>query len=289
MSIESITDQKKQALITLLDDPSPVVVDAVAREFEEMGALAIEMLREAREHDDPVVAQAAKDWLLKLGGEDPADVFLEFINSFQYELETGCLLLDRTTFNDLDAAAYYNFMDKIAGRCRELLLSPSSHYEKCKVINRVLFHEYGFRGDHDHLMSPMNSYLHQVVLRRRGLPISLSILYMLIAERCGIQMEAISLPGYFMIACFMDRSPFFVDPFGGGVIRSVEQLEDFLQTRHIPFQERYLHPTPVGEVLCRICRNLSNQYAHEKDDKRSSFFTGFVQAFNDAYRNHAKS
>ena len=261
-----LSKERKDALLMLLDDPSPSV----------------------REASDEPVSGAAREWLSKLAGEDPQDSFVSFINSFQYELETGSLMLDRTIFTDLDTAAYYNFMESVAKRCRELMLYPSTVHERCKVINRVLFHEYGFRADSDDLLSPLNSYLHQVVKRRKGLPITLSILYILIAERCNIQLEPISLPGYFMVGCFQDRSPFFIDPYGHGVMRSLPQLGEYLTKRNIHPQEKYFHPSPVGEVICRTCRNLANQYAHEKDIDRSEMFSGFVKTFHAAYRKHAR-
>ena len=253
------------------------------------GDQAIDFLRESTTDCVDPVSTAAREWLRILAGEDPTDSFLGFINSFQYELETGSLMLDQTVFTDLDTAAYYNFMETVAKRCRELMLAPSTAHEKCKVINRVLFHEYGFRADAEDILSPFNSFLHQVVKRRKGLPISLSVLYILIAERCNIQLEPISLPGYFMVGCFQDRSPFFIDPYGHGIMRSLPQLGDYLSECHIQPQEKYFHPTPVGEVICRTCRNLTSQYAHEKDLERSEMFSGFVRTFHEAYRKHARS
>ena len=80
--------------------------------------------------------------------------------------------------------------------------------EICSVMNRVLFHEYGFRGAGKDFENPQNSFLHRVLERRKGLPITLSVIYILIARRLGFDLEPIGLPGRFMVGCFSDERPF---------------------------------------------------------------------------------
>lgn len=284
----SLTEARKQALAALLDDPSPTVNTAVFKEIRHHGEAGLAMLREIAEGNDPRQAGIAAVWLRELGGNNYTEAFLDFIESFRYELETGCLLLDRTVFPTLDTTIFARFMNEVAKRCRDLLLLPASGYEICKVINRVLFHEYGFRGDVEHYYNPLNSFLHQVILRRRGIPISLSVLYLLIADRCGLQLEPIALPGHFLVGCFTDDEPFYVDAYMRGAIRTQDDLENYLYQHHIAPRADFFKPAPTGEVLCRFCRNLANQYAREHNEERARFFMGFVRAFEDAYKNHAE-
>jgi regulator of sirC expression with transglutaminase-like and TPR domain len=279
---------RRDAIVSLLDDPSPIVMNALSKELIRMGRDGIVLLEQIAATDGQIALQA-RAWLKRLGSEVPADVFMDFIYSYNYELESGCLLLDRTIFPQLNMSEYYKDLEDISQRCRELLLIPSTVHEKCNVINRVIFHEFGFRGNTEDYYNPLNSYLHQVLKRKRGIPISLSILYLLVAERCNIQLEPIALPGHFLVGCFLEKEPFYIDPYHGGVFRTAKEVEAMVIEKLNQSDDIYLKPASVGAVLCRCCRNLANQYANEGNLDHSGFFAGFVRAFEDAYRKHATS
>src|SRR5690606_32768499 len=157
------------------------------------------------------------------------------------------------------------------------------------IINRVLFHDFDFRGNVENYTDPDNSFLDQVLERRRGLPLSLSILYLLVAERLGITLEPIGLPGHFMVGCFVDNAPFFIDPFDGGMFRSPEEIFLFLRSHDISPTLADLAPTPVREVLCRCCRNLANHYESNGDAGHAALFDSFVAEFESTYTRHTTS
>jgi regulator of sirC expression with transglutaminase-like and TPR domain len=165
-------------------------------------------------------------------------------------------------------------------------VEPSTSREKCRVINRVLFHEKGYHGNVDHYTDPDNSFLDQVLERRKGLPISLSVLYLLVAQRLGLDLEPIGLPGHFMVGCFTDNYPFFIDAFDGGVLRTPEEIFVFLRSSDISPQLSDLAPTPIREVLCRSCRNLANHDESNGDLQRSVLFDSFVIDFEATYTKH---
>lgn len=288
MASTPINARRQEALVKLMDDETPVVRAAVMKEIRRHGSAGMDLLRQVVSRNEEPAATLARDWLREFGEINGAEAFLDFIGSYRYELETGCLLLDKTVFPQLDTREYYTFMNEAASRCRELMLMPASGYEITRVINRVLFHEYGFRGDSDNYYNPLNSYLHQVVKRRRGIPITLSILYILLADRCGLTLEPIALPGHFMVGCFSDDEPFYIDVFARGSVRTQDDVEVFLMEHHIQPRAEHFRPAPVGDILARCCRNLANQYAREQDEQRVRFFKNFVRAFEEAYRNHAE-
>ena len=146
MTKEAFPAGKVEALLRLLDDDSPVVRKAVLGELQLYPEQGETLLREAAAGMDEALAERAIILLEELGWSDGVEAFLEFIRSLKFELETGWLLLDRTVFPTCDVAACHLFMDEMAERCRELMTPPSSPREMCKVMNRVFFHEYGFRA-----------------------------------------------------------------------------------------------------------------------------------------------
>jgi len=286
---ERLSDGLHEALLSLLDDTSTAVRKALLVQFAHHGAAGALFLQEIARGPNRVLAWHARWYLEELKFADPAAEFRDFIRSLNYELETGALLLSRTVSPGLDVGACCHALDAIAARCRELVVEPSSAREKCRVINRVLFHERGFHGNVDNYTDPLNSFLDQVLERRTGIPISLSIVYLLIAQRLGLTLEAVGLPGHFVVGCYLDDTPFFIDTFEGGVFRTAEEIFTALRANNIVPKITDLAPTPVREVLCRSCRCLVNHYQAAGAADQARLFAGFVEEFEATYERHAPS
>lgn len=279
--------QAHRALLRLLDDPSKVVRDALRTQFQALGDTGQALLEEARFGENKAAAAVAVELLRELFGDLPRERFRDFIRSFRYELETGSLLLGQTVYPDMNAAECCGLLDRAASRARELMVTPGTAWESCRVINRVLFHELEFRGDSKCFRDPRSAFLHITLECRRGLPVCLSIIYLLVAERCGIQVEPIAFPGRFMVGCFLDEEPFYIDPFARGLFRSRDDLTLLLEERGLDFEESHFLPVTVGEVLMRCCRNLVRLYQQSDELALARLFSGYLNEFESAYRNHA--
>jgi regulator of sirC expression with transglutaminase-like and TPR domain len=270
------------AIAHLLDDPSPVVRKALLAHFNAQGAAAAAFLRLQAERKGPA-GRAAVRFLREMSFSDPVEDFRLFIRSLNYELETGFVLLARTVSPLADAGVCHAALDAIAARCRELLVEPSNTREKCRMINRVLFHEWGFRGDPEHVTDPRNSLIDQVLARRKGLPIALSTVYLLVAGRLGLDLYPVGLPGLFLVGGESEGTPFFADPQDQGALRSEEEVVDLLRQRDYTPQPGELGPTPVREMLCRSCRTLVNHYREGGESDKARLFAGFIEEFEAAY------
>jgi regulator of sirC expression with transglutaminase-like and TPR domain len=279
----NIDAAQRTALLGLLDDPSPAVRRALVAHFLQLGTPAMEFLQEAARSANRPLARHASWFLEELKFADPVAEFRGFIRSLNYELETGALLLSRTVSPGLDAGACCTELDHIAARCAELISEPATSREKCRIMNRVLFHEWGFHGNVEHYTDPLNSFLDQVLIRRTGIPLSLSIVYLLVAQRLGLALEPVGLPGHFIVGCFEDSPPFFVDPFDKGVFLDPDEIFTLLRANQITPKDTDLAPTPVREVLCRSCRNLANHYTSAGDPERARLFASFVEEFETTF------
>jgi regulator of sirC expression with transglutaminase-like and TPR domain len=287
MTSDALPPETVEALRRLLDDPTPQVREALTEEFRRLGQPALAWLRQTADTGGRELSPHARRFLRDLGGEDTVAMFRELIRSFRYELETGLLLLERTIYPATGAADTHGFLDTAAARCRQLLLIPATPRERCLVVSRVLFHEYKFRGDAENYHDPRNSFLGQVIQRRRGIPLTLSILYILVAQRCGLELEPVGLPGRFMAGCYTGDEPFFIDAYESGAFRSEHDLRTYFRQLEMPFDPGVLMPSPVGEVLARCCRNLVNQYTAARDHTKAKLFAEFVHEFDLAYSRHA--
>ncbi len=273
----------RNALTALLDDPQPSVRQAILTRLESAGDDAADFLREILAGKNRLLATHAKWFLDELKFGDPVAEFRGFIRSLNYELETGILLLSRTVSPRLDIASCCGLLDEITARCRDLIVEPMSTREQLRAINRVLFHDYHFRGNREHYTDPLNSLIDHVLARRKGLPITLSIVYLLVAQRLGLTLEPVALPGHFVLGCYTEGTPFYIDPFEHGTFRSPEELYNLLRASELDPQLADFAPTPVREVLCRCCRNLAHHYAAAGDEPHARLFASFVEEFEQTY------
>ncbi len=287
METATLDAARREALLSLLDDPSAAVRQALIAYFTGCGATAAPFLRGVAHGPNRLLAQHAAWYLDEIKFSDPIAEFRGFIRSLNYELETGSLLLARTVSPELDIGRYCTALDAIAARCRELIVEPAARREKCRILNRVLFYEWGFRGNPEHPSDPRSSLIDQVLVRRKGSPIALSIVYLLVAARLGLELEPVGLPGYFVVGSYDKTESFFIDPFDQGLLLDAHEVFALLRSKQIVPRAMDLAPMPVREVLCRCCQNLLSHYTAAGDTDRARLFGSFVEEFEAAYARHA--
>jgi len=286
VEINPLTVAEKEALISLLDDPSPAVHQALLAHFTRLGSLGSELLFSIASSQNRLASLAAGEFLRELKYSDPSADFRKFIRSLSYELETGMLLLNRTVNPMIDVAGICTQLDALAARCRKLTPATRSLREQCRVINRVLFEELGLRGNRENYHDPNNSLLEQVLSRHLGIPLSLSVVYLLVAQRMGLELEPVGVPGHFLLGCYEPEGSFYLDAFNQGQFLTADDIFARLRSQQRMPQLSDLAPTPVREVLSRCCRNLANHYNAAGDKTHSKLFTGFVAEFDLAYERH---
>ncbi len=273
-----------QALSSLLDDPSPAVRRSLLMHFEALGEPARALLREVARGQNRIAASHAQWYLGELRWSDPTGEFLHFIRSLNYELESGAILIARVANPQVSPSRVCCALDAIAARCRELMVEPLNAWQKCSVINRVLFHEMGFRGNSAHYEDPQNSLIHCVLERRTGLPLTLSIVYLLIAERCGLTLEPVALPGHFVVGCFTEDRALYIDPFRNGMVSSREDMLTWLASLDVPRDDADVAPSTIRETLARCCRNLAAHLGSAGEVDLARQFALFDAEFEATYR-----
>lgn len=278
-----LTAKRRDAFRSLLDDPSPTVQKALLEELLRIGPQATTLLEDILRSGNRMLAIHAKRLLKEVENANPSEEFRKFIRSQNYELETGAIMLCRVAFPEVTAGEICTQIDAIADRCRELIANPISPRERCVMINRVLFHEFGFRGNADDYENPDNSFLNRVLETKKGLPISLSILYLLVAQRVGAELDPIAYPGHFLVGSFEEDLPFYIDAFKRGRFIAPGQLLDYSSGYLSISQIGNLAPSPVREVLTRCCQNLANHYSATGQERQAQLFASFVHDFQTAH------
>ena len=186
------------------------------------------------------------------------------------------LLIARDEYPDLDPARYDALVQGHADHLRTEVATIPAWPLKVAAINRHLFDELGYSGDHAEYYDPRNSYLNEVFDRRLGNPISLALVQMEVSRRLGIQLEGISFPGHFLVRMPVDDGVLVMDPFNGGRPLGVDELRE-RASQHLGGQApddrvlaHILDPAPHRAILVRMLRNLHGIYAERREWERAA-------------------
>jgi regulator of sirC expression with transglutaminase-like and TPR domain len=184
------------------------------------------------------------------------------------DLTAIALEIARDAYPDLDIDANLARINALADRVRARCRAGASHVQVLKQINWVLFIEEGFRGNTDDYYDARNSYLNEVLDRKTGIPISLSILYLALAERLGVPMAGVGLPYHFVV-CLRQESPaLYVDPFHSGTFldrAGCQARVEGLSGKPVALSEEQLAPCTTAEIVARMLRNLKSIHLRSHD------------------------
>lgn len=189
----------------------------------------------------------------------------------QIDLCEAALWIAAEEYPDLDVPAYLAELDGFARSAQERLGPSSSPFDRVAAMNRVLFDEEGFAGNRDDYYDPRNSYLNEVIDRRMGIPITLSLVYIGVAHRLGLDAAGVSFPGHFL-ARVETPATLIVDPFIGAVIdtRDCQRRLDAANGPGELFRPAvHLKAARPREILVRLLSNLKQVFLAMPDLERA--------------------
>lgn len=189
----------------------------------------------------------------------------------EFNLAEAALWIAKDEYPDLDVQAYLQRLDEMAGGLQSRLSATAGFEERVVALNEFLFDEQGFCGNTDNYYDPRNSFLNEVLDRKLGIPITLSIVYMEIGWRVGLALEGVSFPGHFLVKSTTEDGDVVLDPFSGGMPISEEDLVERLEER---FGEEQARTAPLArlltaagkkDILVRMLRNLKTIFLHQQE------------------------
>lgn len=186
----------------------------------------------------------------------------------QLDLGRAALTIAQVDYPDLDIAAYLARIDELAANVTDRLISKADVFRSIAALNLVLFQRQGFRGNRDDYFDPKNSFLNEVIERKTGIPITLSVLYMEVARRTGLQLEGVGFPGHFLVKVAGEGDDVVIDPFNGGEVVGMDQLAKMLFALYggkVPFQPDFLEPATKKQILKRMLNNLKVIYLKQNN------------------------
>jgi regulator of sirC expression with transglutaminase-like and TPR domain len=194
------------------------------------------------------------------------------------------LVIAQHEYPALDIAHYLRELDLLAVRLQQRIPVDAGKPHIIAMLNHYLFRELGYNGDLDDYYDPRNSCLNDVIERRKGIPITLSIMYMEIARRLGLPLQGVSFPGHFLVKCAIDQGVIVLDPFNRGISLSERDLRERLkQTSGVALESQpplnvLLHAATQREILSRLARNLKGIYSDRGELEKLLAITNFILA-----------
>jgi regulator of sirC expression with transglutaminase-like and TPR domain len=203
----------------------------------------------------------------------------------QIRLDEAALLLARTEYPSLDLSGQLARLDALAARAEcDPSLAPHANIAN---LNRLLFEVENFAGNEEEYDDPRNSYLNDVLDRKMGIPITLSLVYQEVARRCGLPIVGVGFPGHFLTKYLTPAGEILLDPYHRGVIVSLQDCEEKLKAQfgeEAEFRPSYLAATSTKQILSRMLNNLKGSFFHRKDFARVLMMIEMAVAVDPASR-----
>ncbi|MFO7265988.1 MAG: transglutaminase family protein [Limnochordales bacterium] len=258
-----LTGEDIQALIRLMGDMDPRT-SKMARErlLQADPREVLPRLAAAVSDPDPLIRGRARIFLeeLRLGDLTRRWAALAELPDDEIDLEEGAFLIARYRYPEEDFEPYRRWLDETAQAAARDLKPEMGMYQIIGVLNMHLFERARLRGDDVRYYDPDNSCINRVIDRRRGNPITLSVIYILVARRLGLPVYGVGLPGHFVVTYIDGDERTWIDPFHQGRLLSREDCIRYVREMGYPFRAHLLKPVSTRSILVRMLGNLHRIY-----------------------------
>jgi len=260
-------DTEVLSLISLIDDPDETVHTAVMARLKTLCPHVIPTLREQL---DRVISGRTRSLVLELihdYQQRRLDTLVQLLKLHSHaatdvDLEEAVLLLDSFDHPSAEHQTLKRYLDDLALRIHEQFIQKEIANDLTHVmtLQKILFEEEGFHGASEDYYAPSNSYLSSVIERKEGIPVSLAVIELLVADRIGLDLQGVAMPFHFLL--YVPNLDLYLDPFQFGTFISRDDCVSFVRRSGLSFDQRMLDPVRNVDILIRMIRNLA--LAHER-------------------------
>lgn len=205
---------------------------------------------------------------------DPSRAFADLMerNEAEIDLARAALLFAALEYPDLDVEGYLARLEHLAADLQPRISPEESPPRVIAILGGYLVGEQRFRGNREEYYDPRNSYLNEVLDRRLGIPISLSVVWLEVGRRVGFSLDGVGMPGHFLLRYPDPVSPLLIDPFDDGAVLSEEDLARRLRGMYgetVSLSSDMLRPVGAKTILFRMLNNLKGIYVRREDTPRA--------------------
>lgn len=252
-----MNERELKALVSLLDDNDDQVVSEVTDKIRSLGKEVIPYLEQEWENNfNPLVQRKIEDLIHDLQYELLKHRIAEWYESKDQDLLTGLWLIATYQYPDLELERLRQDLEQIYYEAW-LEFKPDLYaFDQVKVLNGVLFNKLKFGANTKNFHSPGNSMINVVLETRKGNPISLCVIYMMVAQKLKLPIHGVNLPNLFILTYKDDKTQFYINAFNKGLIFSRQDIENYIHELHLAPQPSFFEPCSNLEIVRRVFRNL---------------------------------
>lgn len=279
-----IKQSEVKALVTLLEDDDDEVVVHVEKRLMELGTGVIPLLEQEWEHNfNPITQTRIEDLIHTLQFELLQERLLDWKDNRQNDLLEGLWLIATYQYPDLSIEELREEIHQVYTDVWRELKDGLAPFDQVRLINSVIFNKLKFRSNTKNFHSPANSMINAVLESKKGNPISLCSLYLLVAQKLDLPIYGVNLPNLFILIYKSDIMDFYINGFNKGLIFSKDDIDNYLQHLNIPGQEIFYRPCSHLDIILRSMRNLIVAFEKLGDYQRSDEIKMVLRRLDDKY------
>ena len=263
-------NKELSALINLMDEPDETAFDRIREKIFSFGQEAIPVLEKAWENSfEGIVQERIEGIIKKIQQEILQFEFSDWVKLGSSDLLKGFLLITRTQYPDLDQENITIRIEQMKMDAWLELNDNLTALENIKVLNHILFDLHNFDGNKINIHTPQNSYINTLLETRKGSPLTLGMLYLIIAQKLNVPVYGVNLPQHFILAYTTEMVKplpdendvlFYINPFNKGAIFTRREIELFIRQLKIKPEESYFSPCTNVDIIRRLIDNLKYSY-----------------------------
>lgn len=246
--------RQRSALLRLLDDEDTATVALVKAQLAAGGSEMIAVLRELDAEASPSASFHLRDVIAEIEERTAEMQFVELCRTFgeHGDIERAAWILASVLLPGEDFSEARQTLDEWGEEVQRRLVKANTPLDRVETLAEFLNLEQRLRGNDDDYYNLRNSMLPAVIDSRLGMPISLSLVYMLVGKRAGLTVEGVGLPGHFIVR----HDGVFFDPFHGGRRVGLDECKALLEQQNLTLLPQHLAPTTPRQMLIRMLTNI---------------------------------
>lgn len=264
-------ESELKALVSLLDDEDNQVISHVEEKIISLGEEVIPYLESAWESSmDPAIQVRIEDLIHTLQYEQLKSRLAAWNAIDEPDLLEGMWLIATYQYPDLELSRLRQELEQLYYEAWLEYKADAHPFDQVKILNGVIYSKLRFGANTKNFHSPGNSMINVVLQTRKGNPISLCVIYMLIAQRLKMPVYGVNLPNLFILT-YKDEShkQFYINAFNKGLIFSKEDIDNYIGELRLTPQDEYYQPCSTREIIKRSLRNLINAFDKIGDHAKS--------------------
>ncbi|MBL1407919.1 transglutaminase-like domain-containing protein [Sphingobacterium faecale] len=274
-----------KALISLLDDPDVEIFNQVEQQLIIYGPEVVPQLEASWESSfDPLSQTRIENIIHKIQFEQVQNDLQLWALQNNDDLLEGLLIVNRYQYPNLDENIVQYQLAELRRNAWFQLMYDMSPLEKVKLLNNIIFREFGLSGNTTNYHDPQNSFLHKVLETKKGNPISLACIYSIVAQKLDIPIYGINLPKHFVVAYIEEehQSPlFYINVFNRGQVMKHDDIYSFLKQLNLPPKEEFTLPCSNIAIIKRVLRNLTTAYDNLGNMQKKEEISSLLNLLND--------